>query len=366
MKKHEETLDAEKSPFLEARERSGCVIELLAWYTLLHMTGDVIENRNGAWARREPTLAFVVPCYNEETALHVTADVLKKKMHQLEEMHAVTQNSFVLFIDDGSSDKTWNVIETLHEDNPALFHGVKLSHNRGHQNALFAGLMQAYNMEADAVVSMDADLQDDPNAVDDMIREYLQGVEIVYGVRDNRETDTAFKSGTAHAFYSLMKWLGTETVPDHADYRLMSRAALLALSQYKESNLFLRGLVPSLGFKTAKVYYKRGIRVAGESKYPLKKMVSFAIAGLTSFSTKPLTMITGLGLFSVSIGVAMLIYTLVSVFSGHAVAGWGSMMCSLWILGGFILLSLGIIGEYIAKIYIEVKARPRYIIEAEL
>ena len=308
--------------------------------------------------RREPTLAFVIPCFNEEAALHMTADVLKKKMIQLENSQAVARDSFVIFVDDGSHDKTWDVITSLHEKDPSLFRGVKLAHNRGHQNALFAGLMHALSMNVDAVVSMDADLQDDPNAVDDMVQEYLRGAEIVYGVRDNRETDTAFKRGTAHAFYSLMKWLGTETVPDHADYRLMSRAALQALSQYKESNLFLRGLVPSLGFKTAKVYYK--------SKYPLKKMVSFAIEGVTSFSTKPLTMITGLGLFSVFVGIVMLIYTLISVFSGHAVAGWGSMMCSLWILGGFILLALGIIGEYIAKIYLEVKARPRYIVETTL
>lgn len=316
--------------------------------------------------RREPTLAFVIPCFNEEAALHMTADVLKKKMIQLENSQAVARDSFVIFVDDGSHDKTWDVITSLHEKDPPLFRGVKLAHNRGHQNALFAGLMHALSMNVDAVVSMDADLQDDPNAVDDMVQEYLRGAEIVYGVRDNRETDTAFKRGTAHAFYSLMKWLGTETVPDHADYRLMSRAALQALSQYKESNLFLRGLVPSLGFKTAKVYYKRGTRVAGESKYPLKKMVSFAIEGVTSFSTKPLTMITGLGLFSVFVGIVMLIYTLISVFSGHAVAGWGLMMCSLWILGGFILLALGIIGEYIAKIYLEVKARPRYIVETTL
>ena len=316
--------------------------------------------------RREPTLAFVIPCFNEEAALHMTADVLKKKMIQLENSQAVARDSFVIFVDDGSHDKTWDVITSLHEKDPSLFRGVKLAPNRGHQNALFAGLMHALSMNVDAVVSMDADLQDDPNAVDDMVQEYLRGAEIVYGVRDNRETDTAFKRGTAHAFYSLMKWLGTETVPDHADYRLMSRAALQALSQYKESNLFLRGLVPSLGFKTAKVYYKRGTRVAGESKYPLKKMVSFAIEGVTSFSTKPLTMITGLGLFSVFVGIVMLIYTLISVFSGHAVAGWGSMMCSLWILGGFILLALGIIGEYIAKIYLEVKARPRYIVETTL
>lgn len=245
------------------------------------MTHDMETNKRGVQMRCEPTLAFVIPCFNEEAALHMTADVLKKKMIQLENSQAVARDSFVIFVDDGSHDKTWDVITSLHEKDPSLFRGVKLAHNRGHQNALFAGLMHALSMNVDAVVSMDADLQDDPNAVDDMVQEYLRGAEIVYGVRDNREADTAFKRGTAHAFYSLMKWLGTETVPDHADYRLMSRAALQALSQYKESNLFLRGLVPSLGFKTAKVYYKRGTRVAGESKYPLKKMVSFAIEGVT-------------------------------------------------------------------------------------
>ena len=287
----------------------------------------------------------MIPCYNEEAALHVTAGALKTKIRQLEDSHAIAKDSIVIFVDDGSSDETWNVIEGLHRDDSIVFHGVKLAHNRGHQNALFAGLMRALSLDVDAAVSMDADLQDDPDAVDAMVQEYMQGAEIVYGVRDNRET---------------------ETVPDHADYRLMSRTALQALSQYKESNLFLRGLVPSLGFKTAKVYYKRGTRVAGESKYPLGKMISFAVEGVTSFSTKPLTMITGLGLFSVCVGIVMMVYTLVSVFSGHAVAGGGSMMCSLWILGGFILLALGITGEYIAKIYLEVKARPRYIVETTL
>lgn len=330
------------------------------------MTSDVKMSEQNSRVKREPTLAFVIPCYNEEAALHVTAGALKTKIRQLEDSHAIAKDSIVIFVDDGSSDETWNVIEGLHRDDPVVFHGVKLAHNRGHQNALFAGLMRALSLDVDAAVSMDADLQDDPDAVDAMVQEYMQGAEIVYGVRDNRETDTAFKRGTAHAFYALMKWLGTETVPDHADYRLMSRTALQALSQYKESNLFLRGLVPSLGFKTAKVYYKRGTRVAGESKYPLRKMVAFAVEGVTSFSTKPLTMITGLGLFSVFVGIAMLVYTLVSVFSGHAVAGWGSMMCSMWILGGFILLALGITGEYIAKIYLEVKARPRYIVETTL
>ena len=316
--------------------------------------------------RREPTLAFVIPCFNEEAALHMTADVLKKKMIQLENSQAVARDSFVIFVDDGSHDKTWDVITSLHEKDPSLFRGVKLAHNRGHQNALFAGLMHALSMNVDAVVSMDADLQDDPNAVDDMVQEYLRGAEIVYGVRDNRETDTAFKRGTAHAFYSLMKWLGTETVPDHADYRLMSRAALQALSQYKESNLFLRGLVPSLGFKTAKVYYKRGTRVAGESKYPLKKMLALAFNGISSFSVKPISMILGAGVIIVILSILAAIYALISYCTGHVVPGWTSLILSIWFLGGIQLMAVGLVGQYIGKIYIEVKHRPRYNIEKVL
>lgn len=195
------------------------------------MTSDVKMSEQNSRVKREPTLAFVIPCYNEEVALHVTAGALKTKIRQLEDSHAIAKDSIVIFVDDGSSDETWNVIEGLHRDDSVVFHGVKLAHNRGHQNALFAGLMRALSLDVDAAVSMDADLQDDPDAVDAMVREYMQGAEIVYGVRDNRETDTAFKRGTAHAFYALMKWLGTETVPDHADYRLMSRTALQALSQ---------------------------------------------------------------------------------------------------------------------------------------
>lgn len=310
-----------------------------------------------------PDVMFVVPCYNEEAALPVTADVLRRKVAALAADGRIGGNSGVVFVDDGSSDSTWSVIERLHGDCPDVVHGIKLAHNKGHQNALYAGLMQALERGADACISMDADLQDDPDAVDRMIEEYRSGSEIVYGVRDNRDTDTAFKRGTAHAFYSLMGWLGTETVPDHADYRLMGRRSLQALSGFHERNLFLRGIVPSLGFPTSKVYYKRGVRVAGESKYPLRKMVAFAAEGVTSFSTKPLSLISGLGMFAVVVGLVMLVYTLVSVFSGHAVAGWGSLMCSMWFLGGFILLAIGIVGEYIGKIYIEVKARPRYIIE---
>ena len=330
------------------------------------MTHDMEANGRGVQMRREPTLAFVIPCFNEEAALHMTADVLKKKMIQLENSQAVARDSFVIFVDDGSHDKTWDVITSLHEKDPSLFRGVKLAHNRGHQNALFAGLMHALSMNVDAVVSMDADLQDDPNAVDDMVQEYLRGAEIVYGVRDNRETDTAFKRGTAHAFYSLMKWLGTETVPDHADYRLMSRAALQALSQYKESNLFLRGLVPSLGFKTAKVYYKRGTRVAGESKYPLKKMLALAFNGISSFSVKPISMILGAGMIIVLLSILAAIYALISYCTGHVVPGWTSLILSIWFLGGIQLMAVGLVGQYIGKIYIEVKHRPRYNIEKVL
>lgn len=317
-------------------------------------------------AGRAPRIVFVLPCYNEEAALQVTASVLREKLEALIGRGAIAADSSALFVDDGSADGTWNVIEALHAASPQAFHGVKLAHNKGHQNALFAGLMHALEMKADAAISMDADLQDDPNAVDEMIDRFRAGAEIVYGVRNSRDTDTAFKRGTAHAFYSVMKWMGTETIPDHADYRLMGEAALRALSQYGEENLFLRGIVPSLGFSNDKVYYQRGTRVAGESKYPLKKMIAFAIEGITSFSVKPLAIITGLGVLSVFVGLVMLIYTLVSVFSGHSVAGWGSMMCSLWLLGGLILVSLGVIGEYVGKIYMEVKHRPRYIVERDI
>lgn len=223
--------------------------------------------------------------------------------------------------------------------------------------------MRARTLRADAAISLDADLQDDPDAIDKMVEEYRKGAEIVYGVRDNRDSDTAFKRDSAHAFYRFMSWMGTETIPDHADYRLLSRTALDALSEYHEVNLFLRGIVPSLGFKTSKVYYKRSKRVAGKSKYPLRKMVSFAIDGITSFSIKPLRAITVIGALSVVVGFFTLIYTIIALCSGHTQAGWASVMCSLWIIGGLILTALGIVGEYIGRIYLEIKQRPRYIIE---
>lgn len=310
-----------------------------------------------------PLLALVIPCCNEEDALNETSKAVRDKLIALKQNGAIDSGSFIILVDDGSSDKTWQKISSLHSHEPELFHGVKFSHNRGHQNALYAGLMQARALKVDAAISLDADLQDDPNAIDGMINEYRKGAEIVYGVRDNRDTDTAFKRDTARAFYQFMSWMGTETIPNHADYRLMSRTAIDALSHFNEVNLFLRGIVPSLGFQTAKVYYKRSKRIAGESKYPLRKMLSFAIDGITSFSIKPLSAITAIGGFSVIVGIIMLIYTIASLCAGHAQAGWTSIMCSLWIIGGLILTALGIVGEYIGRIYLEVKQRPRYIIE---
>ncbi|NEG70488.1 glycosyltransferase family 2 protein [Bifidobacterium choloepi] len=324
------------------------------------------QDKEATALREPPYLVVTVPCYNEEAVLGETSEVLAAKLEELIKAGQVTAESSVLFIDDGSQDATWSIIERLHEANPIRFHGAKLAHNKGHQNALLAGLTLAYQNGEDVVVSMDADLQDDPNAIDEMVRDYREGVEIAYGVRDNRDADTAFKRGTAHMFYKALSAMDTDIIPDHADFRLMSRKALAALLNFREENLFLRGIVPSIGMEHAEVHYKRGERHAGESKYPLHKMVSFAVEGITSFSTKPLTMITGLGIVSVIIGLIMLIYTVASVGMGHAVAGWGSMMVSLWLIGGFILLALGVIGEYIAKIYQEVKHRPRFIIETTI
>lgn len=313
---------------------------------------------------KHPILYFVLPCYNEVEGLQRTADVLHKKITTLIKGNIIAPNSRVLFVDDGSQDGTWNLILNIHNASPELFGGIKLAHNRGHQNALFAGLMAAYKANCDAAISMDADLQDDVNAVDEMIRQYVdEHCEIVYGVRSSRKKDTWFKRTTAEAFYSIFEWMGAETIPNHADYRLMSKKALEALSEYHEVNLFLRGIVPSIGFKTGKVYYERGVREAGESKYPLKKMIAFAVEGITSFSTKPLKFVTGVGLFSILIGLIMLVYAIASVFTKHAVIGWGSLMCSLWLIGGFLMLSLGIVGEYIGKIYLETKHRPRFRIE---
>ena len=310
------------------------------------------------------TLYIVVPCYNEEEVLPETARRLRAKLEGLMAAGKISQSSRILFVNDGSRDKTWEIISRLHAECPLLC-GVDLTRNRGHQNALLAGLMTAKD-RADMVVSMDADLQDDIDAVDAMVDKYLEGVDIVYGVRSSRRRDSFFKRTTAEAFYRLMSALGAETVFNHADYRLMSRRALEGLAQFREVNLFLRGIVPLIGYRTDTVEYERGERFAGESKYPLKKMLAFAMEGVTSLSVKPLRMITALGFLVFMVSVVMLGYILLRWAGGHTVTGWASVACSLWAIGGLILLCLGIIGEYVGKIYLESKGRPRFLIRQVL
>jgi glycosyltransferase involved in cell wall biosynthesis len=305
-----------------------------------------------------------VPCYNEEEVLPETAKRLKAKLEQLMEQGKLSPQSRVLFVNDGSKDRTWEIITQLHAQSP-LFSGVDLTRNRGHQNALLAGLMIARD-KADAAISMDADLQDDVDAADEMVDKFLEGVDIVYGVRSARKKDSFFKRTTAEGFYRLMNALGAETVFNHADYRLMSKRALEGLSEFQEVNLFLRGIVPMIGYRTDVVTYERGERFAGESKYPLSKMLSFALEGITSLSVKPLRLITGLGFFIFLGSLVMIVYNIARWAAGHTVTGWASIACSLWAIGGLILLSLGVIGEYIGKIYLETKARPRFLIRQVL
>ncbi len=309
-------------------------------------------------------LWIVVPCYKEEEVLLETPKQLKQKMDSLIQQDMVHENSKILFVNDGSTDKTWEIIQALHEQD-ALFSGLNLSRNKGHQNALLAGLMYAKEY-ADIVVSMDADLQDDINAVDKMIEAYNKGCDVVYGVRSKRDTDTFFKRFTAEGFYKCMKFLGVDIVFNHADYRLMSKRALEALSQFEEVNLFLRGIVPQVGFKSACVPYERKERFAGESKYPLKKMIAFALDGITSFSVRPMRLILHLGTIIFVVSIFALLWALVAHLMGNSVSGWTSMMCSIWLIGGIQLLSLGVIGEYIGKIYSETKKRPHYIVECFL
>ena len=311
-----------------------------------------------------PKLMVVIPCYNEQEVLPETSKRLREKMTSLVEKGMIAPDSRVLLVNDGSRDNTWEMIAKLHTEDP-LFEGVKLSRNRGHQNALLAGLMTARG-RCDISISMDADLQDDMDAMDRFIEKYNEGCDIVYGVRNKRETDTFFKRETALMFYRLMKGLGVDITFNHADYRLMSNRALNALAEFKEVNLFLRGLAPLVGFQSDVVYYDRSERFAGESKYPFKKMLAFAIDGITSFSVKPLRLITtvGMGIFVVSL--FMLLYTLISWIAGKTVVGWTSTLASIWMIGGIQLLSLGIIGEYVGKIYNETKRRPRFIIERYL
>ncbi len=313
---------------------------------------------------KENIIWLVIPCYNEKEVLPETSKQLRDIMHGLINKGKISENSKIAFVNDGSKDTTWNIITQLHNED-SIFTGINLAHNRGHQNALLAGLMTAKDY-ADAAISLDADLQDDVGAIEQFIDKFIEGKDIVYGVRSTRATDTKFKRGTAHAFYKVMNFMGADTLEDHADYRLMSKRALEGLAQFKEVNLFLRGIVPMIGYETDVVYYERHERFAGESKYPLKKMISFAVDGITSCSVKPIRMITTLGMVVFSVSIIMLIYCLVVWILGKTVAGWTSIVISLWGIGGLILLSLGTIGEYVGKIYMEVKERPRFIIEKVL
>lgn len=307
------------------------------------------------------TIYFVVPCYNEEEVLPETSKELSEKLSEMIESGLISPDSRIMFVDDGSRDKTWQLISGCSESKGFIC-GLKLSRNCGHQNALLAGLMTAKDL-SDAVISLDADLQDDVGVLKDFVEKFEEGYDIVYGIRKSRKTDTVFKRSTAHGFYKFMNKMGVELVNDHADYRLMSKRAIEALSQFHEVNLFLRGMVPLIGFKTANVYYERHERFAGESKYPLKKMISFAADGITSFSTVPLRIISGIGICVSFVSIIVLIYALVAKLTGNTSVGWATIIGSIWLIGGIQLLCTGICGEYIGKVYKETKARPHYIID---
>lgn len=307
-------------------------------------------------------LAIVVPCYNEEPMLKISSEALRGVLEDLIKKQKISEDSFVLFVNDGSKDKTWDLIEEEHALYPSMIKGVKLAGNVGHQFALTAGLLTAKDM-SDVTVSIDADLQDDVSVIEEMIDKFHEGKDIVYGVRKKRKTDTFFKRTTAQAFYKFMKLMGAKTVYNHADFRLMSKRAVEQYAKYEESNLFIRGIVPLIGYETDSVYYDRKERVAGESKYPLKKMIALAFNGISSLSVKPITMITGLGMIIILLSICAAIYALVSYSRGNTVPGWTSLMLSIWFIGGVQLLCVGLIGQYIGKIYLEVKHRPRYNIE---
>lgn len=306
-------------------------------------------------------LYMVVPCYNEEEVLSETAKRLEEKYRSLMERELISPKSRVVFVNDGSKDRTWEIIQQLHSESPQLFSGINLSRNSGHQNAVLAGLMTVKDI-CDMAITMDADLQDDINAIDEMVQKFHEGNHVVYGVRSERKTDTFFKKFTAEGFYKFMKVMGADVVYNHADFRLMSKRVLCELANYKEVNLFLRGMVPLIGFKSCSVYYERAERFAGESKYPLKKMLAFAVNGITSFSTKPLKMITTLGIVTSMLSIFAFIWAFIAKFAGFAELGWSSTICSIWLIGGLQLFCLGIIGEYVGKIYAEVKQRPRFIV----
>ena len=309
-------------------------------------------------------LAIVVPCYNEEEVLNETAIRIKDVVDKLISENKVSSSSYVLFVNDGSKDRTWQIIKGLHEYNK-LYCGLNLSRNVGHQRALLAGLNFVAD-KCDAAISIDADLQDDVHVIKEMVDKFNEGNDIVYGVRSSRDTDTFFKRNTALGFYKFMKFLGVEAVYNHADYRLMSSRALEALSDFKERNLFLRGMIPLIGYKSEEVYYRRLERFAGESKYPFRKMLNFAMDGITSFSVKPLRIILSIGFAGLIISLISFVYILISFIMGNIIQGWTSLMMSLWFIGSLIIISLGIIGEYVGKIYTEVKERPRYNIESIL
>ena len=309
-------------------------------------------------------LIIVVPCYNEEEVLQETTRQLSTVLSGMEQEGKITEGK-LLYVDDGSRDATWHIIEQLSTENPRVM-GLKLAHNVGHQQALWAGLEWAANAPFDAIVSIDADLQDDVQAIVEMTERFNEGTDIVYGVRKERKTDTFFKKHTAQAFYKLMQTMGGDVVYNHADFRLMSKRALQALVAHPERNLFLRGIVRSLGYPSDYVYYDRHERFAGESKYPLSKMLNFAIDGITSFSVKPLRLITTFGLLFMFVAIVIIGYALYEHLIGHTIVGWTSLLVSMWFIGGAILTAIGIIGEYIGKIYKEVKRRPRYFIEKQI
>ena len=314
--------------------------------------------------RKENKLYVVIPCYNEEEVLKETTKRLKEKLTKLIKDKKISKESKVMYVNDGSKDKTWELIKEIHEKEE-LFTGITLSRNRGHQNALLAGLMTAKNY-ADVVISMDADLQDDINAMDEMIDKYHEGKDIVYGVRSSRKKDTWFKKTTAQAFYKFMKFMGVDVVYNHADYRLTSKKVLNEFENFKEVNLFLRGMFPLVGYSSDIVYYERKERFAGESKYPLKKMLNFAWDGITSFSVRPIRMVLNVGIVIFIASILVLLYCLIIKLLGKAVTGWTFIVCSIWLVAGIQMLSIGIIGEYIGKIYSETKSRPRFIISENL
>ncbi len=307
-------------------------------------------------------LAIVVPCYNEEEVLKIASGALREVLRDLAAKNKIAPDSFILFVNDGSRDRTWELIEEEHRLYPDQIRGVKLAGNVGHQFALTAGLLTAME-RSDVTVSIDADLQDDVAVIEEMIDKFHQGSDIVYGVRRERKSDTFFKRTTAQAFYKLMALMGVKTVYNHADFRLMSKRAVEHFSRFKETNLFLRGMMPLIGYQTDSVYYDRKERVAGESKYPLKKMLALAFNGISSFSVKPISMILGLGLFIIICSMLAAVYALISYFTGSVVPGWTSLILSIWFLGGLQLMAIGMVGQYIGKIYMEVKQRPRYNIE---